>query len=95
MTILQGLDSQGSPREGESVQTQKTLGSHTEGTVVGGSKMATRGICSPHDDLNDLHGCVTQSTEEIHQNLSLFSHFSNDKSEDEAKDNQAQDVYAI
>lgn len=51
--------------------------------------------CSPHDDLNDFHGGVTQRIEEIHQNLPFFSHFSNDKSEDEAEDNQAQDVDAV
>lgn len=52
-------------------------------------------ICSPHNDLNDFHGCIGQSIEEIHQNLSLFSHFSNDKSKDKAKDNQAEDIDAI
>ena len=57
--------------------------------------MALTGVCSPHNDLNDFHGCITQSIEEIHQNLSPFSHFSNDNSKDEAKDDQAQDIYAI
>lgn len=57
--------------------------------------MAITGVCLPHNDLNDFHGCVAQSTEEIDQNLSPFSHFPNDKSKDEAKDNQAQDIYAI
>lgn len=72
-----------------------TLGSYFEGTVVRGSKVAFISICSPHNDLNDFHGRVAQSIEEIHQNLSLFSHFSNDKSKDKAKDNQAEDIYAI
>lgn len=57
--------------------------------------MVLTGVHSPHNDLNDFHGCLTQSIEEIHQNLSLFSHFSNDKSKDEAKDNQAQDICAV
>lgn len=51
--------------------------------------------CSPHDDLDDFHGRVIQRVEEIHQNLPPFSHLSNDKSEDEAKDNQAEDIDAI
>lgn len=57
--------------------------------------MALTGVCSPHNDLNDFHGCIAQSIEEIHQNLSPFSHFSNDKSKNEAKNNQAQDIYAV
>lgn len=77
------------------MEKRRPLYSNFEGTALIRSKMAFTSICSPHDDLNDFHGCVTQSVEEIHQNLSFFSHLSNDKSKDKAEDNQAQDIYAV
>lgn len=57
--------------------------------------MVLMSICSPHNDLNEFHGCIGQGTEEIHQKLSLFSHFSKDKSKGKAKNNQAEDIDAI
>lgn len=66
-----------------------------EGRAIRGSKMAWNYVCSPHNDLDDLHGCITQGVEEIHQDLSLFTHFPNDESKDQAEDNQAQDIDAV
>lgn len=49
----------------------------------------------PHYYLNYFHCGIIQCIEKVHQHLSLFSHFPNNKSKDKTEDYQAKHINAI